>query len=94
MAKAKNTSVELALTLVRKDHTISLLAGLALALSGMSCESPTRLKLSPAKSGIEKSTGKPGNGSLGLETGFEYRASLRPYLRGLGAGNSPRLPDL
>ena len=27
-------------------HAISLLAGLALALSGMSCESPTRLKLS------------------------------------------------
>jgi cytochrome b subunit of formate dehydrogenase len=46
MAKAMNTSVELALTLVRKAHTISLLAGLALALSGMSCESPTRLKLS------------------------------------------------
>ena len=33
MAKAKNTSVELALTLVRKAHAISLPAGLALALS-------------------------------------------------------------
>ena len=41
-----NTSVELALTLVKRAHAIGLLAGLALALSGMSCESPTRLKLS------------------------------------------------
>lgn len=48
MADAMNTSVELALTLVRKAHAISLLEGLALALSDMSCESPTRLKLSQA----------------------------------------------
>lgn len=68
MAKAMNTSVELALTLVRKAHTISLLAGLALALSGMSCESPTRLKLSQQPSvPVAKSTGKHGNGSLELD---------------------------
>ena len=67
MAKAMNTSVELVLTIVRKAHAISFLAGLALALSGMSCESPTRLKLSSAKSGIAKSTGKPGKGSLELD---------------------------
>jgi len=44
MAKAMNTSVELALTLVRRAHAMGLLAVLALALSGMNCESPTRLK--------------------------------------------------
>ena len=79
MAKAMNTSVELYfLTLVRKAHTISLLAGLALALSGMSCESPTRSKLSPAKSGVEKSTGKPGNGSLEMDgTRAPRRRDLR-----------------
>ena len=30
----------------------------------------------------------------GLETGSEYRASLRPYLRGLGASDGPRLPGI
>lgn len=46
MAKVIYPFVGLALTLGRMVYTGSLYAGLALALSGVSCESPIRLKLS------------------------------------------------
>ena len=46
MAEVIYPSVELALALGSRVHAMSLFAGLALALSGMSCESPARPKRS------------------------------------------------
>lgn len=44
MAESVSPIVELALTLGKMVHTVSLLAGLALALSSVNCKSRTRSK--------------------------------------------------
>ena len=78
MAKVIYPSVELALTLGRMVRTVSLLAGLALALSGAGCESPIQLKLSQQAG--SQTRGQNPSGRSGAEGGKSAGPVLSPEI--------------